>query len=89
MAEMDRLESQLLDKVSDDAFPMTTSQLAAMAEELEVDQSLSNFFERIPERSFSSRDEIRSEVSRVSGEGEAPLGEGLAYEEDRGSDSLI
>lgn len=88
MAEMDRLDSELLDKVSDDAFPMTTSQLAAMAEELAVDTSLSSFFERIPERSFSSRDEIRDEVSRVSGSEGGPLGD-IAYEEDRGSDSLI
>lgn len=77
MAEVERLQSELLDKVSEEAYPMTTSQLAAMAEELQVDESISSFFERIPERSFSSRDEV-VEQARTDGEGAA---ESLSYED--------
>jgi hypothetical protein len=62
MAEnVERLQSELLDNVPDDAFPMTTSQLAAMGEEVGLGN---NFFERMPERSFSSREEVIDEVRR-------------------------
>lgn len=72
--EVNRIQSELLDKVSSDAFPMTASQLAAMADELQVDDSVSGFFERIPERSFSSREEVIEYAEQEGGSSSESLG---------------